>query len=85
MMMTNLKYLLSALFIVGFSVFSFAQTENNKVNPLSKKGQVFAFWGWNFAAYSNSDIRFKGNGYDFMLHDVVARDRQTPFKFGTYF
>lgn len=42
------------------------------------------FWGWNNSAYSKSDIRFKGDGYDFQLNDVVAHDRQTPFSFKKY-
>lgn len=50
-----------------------------------KKGSVMVFWGWNRAAYTNSDIRFRGNGYDFQLNDVVAHDRQTPFRFNIYF
>lgn len=50
-----------------------------KPEPLSKKGQMFVFYGWNRAAYSNSDIRFKGNGYDFQLNNVSAQDRPTKF------
>lgn len=50
-----------------------------KPEPLSKKGQMFVFYGWNRAAYSNSDIRFKGNGYDFQLNNVTAQDRPTKF------
>jgi hypothetical protein len=40
-----------------------------------KKGTMFVFWGWNRAGFSKSDIRFKGNGYDFTLNNVVAHDR----------
>jgi hypothetical protein len=36
---------------------------------------MFVFWGWNRAMFSKSDIHFKGNGYDFVLHNVVAHDR----------
>ena len=36
---------------------------------------MFVFWGWNRAGFSNSDIVFKGDGYNFMLHNVVAHDR----------
>lgn len=36
---------------------------------------MFIFWGWNRAAFSKSDIRFRGNGYDFTLNNVVAHDR----------
>ncbi len=50
-----------------------------KPEPLSKKGQMFVFFGWNRAAYSNSDIHFKGNGYDFQLNNVTAQDRPTKF------
>lgn len=58
--------------------------QKKEVNPF-KKGSIMAFWGWNFSAYSNSDIRFKGAGYDFQLNNVVANDRPTPFSFKTYF
>lgn len=46
----------------------------NKGSTL-KKGTMFIFWGWNRAGFSKSDIRFKGNGYDFTLNNVVAHDR----------
>jgi hypothetical protein len=36
---------------------------------------MFVFWGWNRACFQKSDIHFKGNGYDFVLHNVVAHDR----------
>lgn len=70
------------LFVFSTSVFS---QENIKPTPLNKKGQIFLFWGWNRAVYSNSDIRFKGEGYDFQLKDVIATDRQTAFSFKDYF
>lgn len=68
---------LSALFL-GFS-FSFGQDVSSKPEPLSKRGQIFVFYGWNRAAFSNSDIHFKGNGYNFQLNNVVAHDRPTSF------
>ena len=46
-----------------------------KTISLTKKGQMFVFWGWNRAGFTNSDIRFKGAGYDFTLENVVAHDR----------
>lgn len=61
-----------------------AQFEFVKDNPY-KKGNFFAYWGWNRAAYSNSDIHFKGDDYNFTLYDVIAKDRQSPFNFKTYF
>ncbi len=44
---------------------------------LTKKGQMFVFFGWNRAMFSNSDIHFQGNGYDFQLDNVKATDRPT--------
>jgi hypothetical protein len=44
------------------------------------KGTVFISYGYNRSAYTNSDIRMKGNGYDFTLHDATARDKPS---FGT--
>ena len=67
------------IFFVGS--FVFGQNSNNEnteigsKKPFGKKGTMFVFWGWNRAAFSKSDIHFKGNGYDFVLHNVVAHDR----------
>lgn len=61
---------------MGKIIISTADNKN-EVNPQStlKKGTMFIFWGWNRAGFSKSDIRFKGNGYDFTLNNVVAHDR----------
>lgn len=53
--------------------------KKQKPDPLSKKGQMFVFFGWNRAAFSNSDINFSGNGYNFQLNNVSAQDRPTKF------
>lgn len=50
-------------------------TENVTKKSTLKKGTMFIFWGWNREGFSKSDIRFKGNGYDFTLNNVVAHDR----------
>lgn len=44
------------------------------LEPVDKKGQAWFFWGYNRSAYSTSDIHFSGEGYEYTLHDVVARD-----------
>jgi len=49
------------------------------------KGKFFAHWGWNWASYSDSDIRFKGENYDFVLSDVKAQDTPSKFSFKKYF
>ncbi|MEN9638518.1 MAG: hypothetical protein RLZZ262_386 [Bacteroidota bacterium] len=50
-----------------------------------RKSDFYGGWGWNRASYTTSDIRFTGEGYDFTLNDVRAKDRQTPFKAEVYF
>jgi hypothetical protein len=42
-----------------------------------KKGQLYVMWGWNRAAYTKSNISFKGSDYDFKLYKVKAHDRPT--------
>lgn len=51
---------------------------------LKNKGKFYAYWGWNRAKYSASDITFKGNDYNFTLKDVVAKDKQIPFSVNKY-
>jgi hypothetical protein len=63
------------------AVFSQKDTQKKVVN----KGKFFAYWGWNWASYSGSDIRFKGNNYDFTLSNVKAQDTPSKFSFKKYF
>lgn len=77
-----------SIFLVTGLNFAFAQKTDSPINkdkeisgdvqtvsPLTKKGQMFIFWGYNRAGFSNSDIRFKGADYNFTLENVVAHDR----------
>jgi hypothetical protein len=71
------------IFILIFFVkMGFSQKGVNYSN--TKKGQVYIMWGWNRAAYTRSNISFKGDDYDFKLQKVVAHDRPTAFKFDDY-
>lgn len=74
------------LFITLSQTFnSFSQGMSNIIQPnKGNKGKMYIFWGWNRAHYTNSDIRFRGNNYDFTLKNVVAYDRQTPFALDPY-
>ena len=60
-------------------------------NPLSlpkntvMKGKLYLYWGWNRGYYTNSDIQFKGENYNFTLKNVVAEDRPTKFDPAIYF
>lgn len=51
---------------------------------LQNKGKFYAYWGWNRASYSASDITFKGENYNFKLTDVVAKDKQNKFSFNKF-
>lgn len=57
----------------------------NAEGGIHDKGSIYVFWGWNRSQYSESDIHFKGNGYDFTLSDVKASDRQTTVGIDPYF
>lgn len=52
---------------------------------ITNKGKIFAFWGWNRSGFTNSNIQFTGNDYDFTLNNVAANDRYTPFDAAVYF
>mgnify|MGYP000002889404 CR=1 FL=1 len=63
------------------SIGAFSQKKNDLI---SNKGKVFLYWGWNRGFYSDSDITFKGNDYDFTLNKATASDKPTPFSFDKY-
>lgn len=54
-------------------------------NAQDAKGSFFAYWGYNRAWFSWSDIDFSGDGYDFTLRHVTATDRPSRFDASTYF
>lgn len=68
---------------------SVASAFNNPTHNLDtrelfqRKGKFFFYWGYNRAAYTNSDIHFWGDGYDFTIYDVRAKDHPTK-EFITY-
>jgi hypothetical protein len=73
-----------------FLLFFFALTLNSQSFAQAdlttrQKGDFYFYWGYNRAAFTKSDIKFKGPGYDFTLKDVVAYDRPTDFDAGLYF
>ncbi|MDY0779476.1 hypothetical protein SLH33_01550 [Tenacibaculum sp. IB213877] len=66
-------------------ILSVSLTIAQQEKKVTNKGKFFVYWGWNWASYSDSDIRFKGDNYNFTLSNVKAQDRQTPFSFKKYF
>nr|WP_299669170.1 hypothetical protein [uncultured Polaribacter sp.] len=79
----------TVILVVLLFCFSSISAQQNtiitKKNKITNKGKFFVYWGWNWANYSKSDIRFKGEDYDFTLSNVAARDRQTEFSVYNYF
>jgi hypothetical protein len=53
--------------------------QENTVNPdkytAHNKGKLYIFWGGNRESFSKSDIHFKGDNYNFTLHNVAASDK----------
>lgn len=69
--------LLFSLFIGASTLQNLNAQDNTPVQKYtaSNKGKFTVNWGWNRATYSDSDINFKGNDYNFTLHSVSASDR----------
>jgi len=64
---------------------SFLYGQSGIVNSNAyQKGDIYLYWGWNRGFYTNSDIHFEGDYYDFKLRDVVAKDRQSHFNIDSY-
>ena len=78
------KSIVILFILISLPVLSQESLENSEKKKAGNKGKVFLVWGWNRASYSNSDIQFKGDDYDFTLQEVKAKDRITPFSFKKY-
>jgi len=66
------------ILVLGFAFFSsisYSQTQETLKYTSSNKGKIFVSWGGNRDSYSKSDIRFKGDGYDFTIKDATAKDK----------
>lgn len=68
--------------VVLFLLFLIPSIFSGQVEP--KKGSYYAVWGYNRSWYSNSDIHFSGEGYDFTLWDTPATDKPEKFKTNIY-
>lgn len=65
---TMKKILLFVALFCGIASYAQDYTQHNK-------GKIFVFWGGNRGYYTNSDITFRGNDYNFTLSDVEAVDK----------
>lgn len=62
----------------------YSQQDHYSFND-KRKGQLAISWGWNRAAYTHSNIKFKGGDYNFRLYHVKAHDKPTlPVTFRNY-
>lgn len=72
------KLVLMALVVLVQLILSeTAKAQTNYFGETDRKGELFMYWGWNRSAYTNSNIHFSGEGYDFTLEKVKATDRQS--------
>lgn len=78
-----MRILLAIVLLCCTSLSSFSQ-ENETPYKKQNKNKFYIYWGWNRGWYTDSDIRFNGDNYDFTLYNVKARDRQSDFEVGTY-
>ena len=86
MKLKQLVNLMKHLFLTGlflFSIVSFSQESTSFNDAGPNKGKFFAYWGWNRGHYSDSDITFKGDDYNFTLSNVESKDKPKPF--GIYY
>ncbi|WLD22545.1 hypothetical protein NU10_07295 [Flavobacterium dauae] len=67
------------LFILGglslLSLNTYSQEVTTNPYTSGNKGKIFIYWGANRGYYSNSDIHFKGNDYNFTVHNAKAHDK----------
>lgn len=83
--MKNYSLILLVLLFSFTAITAQNKERVSKKNKVTNKGKFFMYWGWNWASYSNSDIRFKGENYDFTLSNVTAQDTPSKFSFNKYF
>ncbi|MGB0868057.1 MAG: hypothetical protein ACPG6V_01440 [Flavobacteriales bacterium] len=83
--MKLLGFISLSLLSIGLAFGQVQESSVSSPTSPSKKGQMYVYWGWNVTKYTDSDITFKGDDYDFTLKDVQASHRPTPFNFHDYF
>ena len=72
------------LVLIILSVTPLFSQEKEGESDKGNKGKMYLIWGWNRGNFSDSDIHFKGEDYDFTLHDVKAKDKVNAFTFRDY-
>lgn len=83
LLITHMKKALLVLTLF-FSIYTHAQNFN-WLNKPDGENKIIVSWGYNRSAYTNSNINFSGNNYNFTFKDIVATDRQSEFDASLYF
>ncbi len=78
------KTLIASVLMLLMFNFGFSQN-STETKEISRKGDLYVYWGWNRGWFGDSDITFKGDNYDFSLDKVRAFDRQSDFGYDPYF
>ena len=70
-------FLYSALLILFISINTFAQNDTIKKERYTahNKGKFTISWGGNRGYFTDSDINFKGNDYNFTVDNATAHDK----------
>ncbi len=85
-MSNHSKIILSLLFLGFFSSSYWGnQLPNSDSSSTRKKQNFYLYWGYNRSAYTTSDLRMVGKGYDYTLYDVRAKDKPEEFDPKVYF
>lgn len=72
--MKNLLFV--AITFCAYTISSYAQDAVTADKYTShNKGKFYIYWGGNRENFTKSDINFRGDGYNFTLHDVEAHDK----------
>lgn len=80
----QLFFLISS-FLALSSFISLNAEENESVASIhERKGRWNLLWGYNRSYYTQSDINFRGPGYNYTLKGVDARDKPESFKAEVY-
>lgn len=74
-MKTKLSFIVGAFLASTLLLSAQDITQTPEKYTAHNKGKFFISWGGNRESYSKSDIHFKGNDYNFTLHDVKAQDK----------
>lgn len=67
--------------IIGVTLLlsTFQSYSQDIIEPIrytaTNKGKFFLSWGGNRAAFTKSDIHFKGEDYEFTIKDAIAKDK----------